>query len=122
LPPAPYWTTYPRRSTLAGGVPVEVFAGEDQGYLVTVEAARSCADGAHQGPALLLSQQPDRRGPLPEQLRDRAVALDHGVWVITDEIYEHLTYEVRSSARCRCRWPELADTCIVVNGVARPTP
>ena len=65
LLPAPYWTTYPEAITLAGGVPVEVFAGEDQGYLVTVEQLEAARTDAHQGAAVLLAVQPDRRGLLP---------------------------------------------------------
>ena len=61
LLPAPYWTTYPEAITLAGGVPVEVFAGEDQGYLVTVEQLEA-ARTPDQGAAVLLAVQPDRRG------------------------------------------------------------
>nr|WP_284289744.1 aminotransferase class I/II-fold pyridoxal phosphate-dependent enzyme [Angustibacter aerolatus] len=61
LLPAPYWTTYPECVRLAGGVPVEVFAGPDQGYLVTVDQARGRPHRAHQGAALLLAVQPDRR-------------------------------------------------------------
>ena len=65
LLPAPYWTTYPEAIRLAGGVPVEVFAGETQGYLVTVEQLEAARTAAHQGPAVLLPVQPDRRGVLP---------------------------------------------------------
>ena len=62
LLPAPYWTTYPEAIKLAGGIPVEVFAGEDQGYLVTVEQLEAARTAADQGAAVLLAVQPDRRG------------------------------------------------------------
>ena len=121
LLPAPYWTTYPEAITLAGGVPVEVFAGEDQGYLVTVEqleAARTprtkallfCSPSATR-PAR--STRPSRSG------RSAQWALEHGVWVITDEIYEHLTYDGAQFSSMPVQVPELADTCIVLNGVAK---
>jgi aspartate aminotransferase len=120
LLPAPYWTTYPEAITLAGGVPVEVFAGEDQGYLVTVdqlEAART-----EHTKALLFCSPSNPTGAVhsPEQVRAIGQwAVDHGVWVITDEIYEHLTYDGAVFSSMPVQVPELADTCIVVNGVAK---
>jgi aspartate aminotransferase len=120
LLPAPYWTTYPEAITLAGGVPVEVFAGEDQGYLVTVdqlEAART-----DRTKALLFCSPSNPTGAVypPEQVRAIGQwALEHGVWVITDEIYEHLTYDDAVFSSMPVQVPELADTCIVLNGVAK---
>ncbi len=120
LLPAPYWTTYPEAIALAGGVPVEVFAGEDQGYLVTVaqlEAART-----PRTKALLFCSPSNPTGAVyrPEQVRAIGQwALEHGVWVITDEIYEHLTYDGAVFSSMPVQVPELADTCIVLNGVAK---
>ena len=73
LLPAPYWTTYPESIRLAGGVPVEVLADETQGYLVTVDAARGGPHRPHEGAAVLLAVQPDRRG-LPAASRSRRSA------------------------------------------------
>jgi aspartate aminotransferase len=120
LLPAPYWTTYPEAITLAGGVPVEVFAGEGQGYLVTVdqlEAART-----ERTKALLFCSPSNPTGAVypPEQVRAIGEwALEHGVWVITDEIYEHLTYDGAVFSSMPVQVPALADTCIVLNGVAK---
>src|SRR5664279_1578526 len=92
--PAPYWTTYPEAIRLAGATPVEVFAGEDQDYLVTVaqlEAART-----DRTKALLFCSPSNPTGSVysPEQVRAiGAWAVEHGIWVIADEIYEHLVYD-----------------------------
>jgi aspartate aminotransferase len=120
LLPAPYWTTYPEAIKLAGGTPVEVFAGEDQGYLVTVEqldAARSPATKA-----LLFCSPSNPTGAVysPQQIREIGRwAVANGIWVITDEIYEHLTYDGVLSVSMPVQVPELAATCVVVNGVAK---
>ena len=120
LLPAPYWTTYPEAARLAGGVPVEVFAGEDAGYLVSVdqlEAART-----DRTKALLFCSPSNPTGAVypPEQVRAIGQwALEHGIWVITDEIYEHLVYDGVRAASMPVEVPELADTCIVLNGVAK---
>jgi aspartate aminotransferase len=120
LLPAPYWTTYPEAIRLAGGVPVEVFAGVDQGYLVTVdqlEAART-----ERTKALLFCSPSNPTGAVysPEQTAEIGRwALEHGIWVITDEIYEHLTYDDAVFTPIVRVVPELADTTIVLNGVAK---
>jgi aspartate/methionine/tyrosine aminotransferase len=120
LLPAPYWTTYPEAIQLAGGVPVEVFAGEDQDYLVTVgqlEAART-----PRTKALLFCSPSNPTGSVYPAEQVRAIgqwALEHGVWVITDEIYEHLVYDGVQAASIVVEVPELADTTVVLNGVAK---
>lgn len=120
LLPAPYWTTYPEAIRLAGGVPVEVFAGEDQGYLVTVdqlEAARTEATKV-----LLFCSPSNPTGAVysPEQVEAIGRwALEHGIWVVTDEIYEHLLYDGASAPSLPVVVPELAETCVVLNGVAK---
>ncbi len=120
LLPAPYWTTYPEAIRLAGGVPVEVFAGADQGYLVTVdqlEAART-----EKTKALLFCSPSNPTGAVYSPEQTEAIgrwALEHGIWVITDEIYEHLTYDDAVFTPIVRAVPELADTAIVLNGVAK---
>ncbi len=119
LLPAPYWTTYPEAIALAGGITVPVVADESQQYLVTVaqlEAART-ADTT----ALILCSPSNPTGAMysPHQLTEIGRwALDHGIWVVTDEIYEHLVYDTQWSSILSVV-PELADQCIVVNGVAK---
>ena len=120
LLPAPYWTTYPEAIKLAGGTPVEVFAGEDQGYLVTVEQLEAAR--TPQTKVLLFCSPSNPTGAVypPEQVRAIGRwAVQHGIWVVTDEIYEHLTYDGARSVSMPVEVPELADTCVVLNGVAK---
>ncbi|HEX2810832.1 MAG TPA: pyridoxal phosphate-dependent aminotransferase, partial [Kineosporiaceae bacterium] len=118
--PAPYWTTYPEAIRLAGGVPVEVFAGDDQGYLVTVdqlEAARTSRTKV-----LLFCSPSNPTGSVYSREQVTAIgewALANGIWVITDEIYEHLTYDGVTATSMPVAVPALADTCVVLNGVAK---
>ena len=118
--PAPYWTTYPEAIALTGATTVEVFAGADQDYLVTVdqlEAARTDATKA-----LLFCSPSNPTGAVYTAAQTKAIgewALEHGIWVITDEIYEHLTYDDAVFTPLLSVVPDLADTCIVVNGVAK---
>ena len=120
LLPAPYWTTYPEAIRLAGGRPVEVLADEHQGYLVTVaqlERART-----PQTQALLLCSPSNPTGAVypPEQVAAIGEwALEHGVWVVTDEIYEHLVYGDAVARSILAEVPALSDTCVVLNGVAK---
>ncbi len=120
LLPAPYWTTYPEAIQLAGGVSVEVLADETQHYLVTVdqlEAART-----DRTKALLFCSPSNPTGAVysPEQVGQIGRwAVAHGIWVVTDEIYEHLTYGDAVSSSIAVETPELADTCLVLNGVAK---
>ncbi|WP_432482361.1 pyridoxal phosphate-dependent aminotransferase [Kineococcus esterisolvens] len=120
LLPAPYWTTYPEAARLAGGVPVEVFAGIEQGYKVTVEQLEAARTPRTK--VLLFNSPSNPTGAVYSPEEVRAVgrwALEHGVWVVTDEIYEHLVYDGRRAASMPVEVPELADTCVVLNGVAK---
>ncbi len=120
LLPAPYWTTYPEAIKLAGGTAVEVFAGEDQDYLVTVEQLEAARTPRTK--ALLFCSPSNPTGSVysPEQVREIGRwAVTSGIWVVTDEIYEHLTYDGERSASMPVEVPELADTCVVLNGVAK---
>lgn len=120
LLPAPYWTTYPESIGLAGGVVVPVVTDESSGYLATVaqlEAART-----PRTKALLFCSPSNPTGAVYPREQVEAIgrwAVEHGIWVITDEIYEHLTYDGASAVSMPVAVPELADTCIVVNGVAK---
>jgi aspartate aminotransferase len=120
LLPAPYWTTYPEAIRLTGATPVEVFAGVDQGYLVTVEQLEAARTPATK--ALLFCSPSNPTGAVysPEQTAEIGRwALEHGIWVITDEIYEHLTYDHAVFTPILRVVPELTDTTIVLNGVAK---
>jgi aspartate aminotransferase len=118
--PAPYWTTYPESIRLAGGVPVEVLADETQDYKVTVaqlEAART-----ERTKMLVFNSPSNPTGAVYDRGEVEAIgrwAVEHGLWVMTDEIYEHLVYDGLQTASMPVVVPELADRCVIVNGVAK---
>jgi aspartate/methionine/tyrosine aminotransferase len=120
LLPAPYWTTYPEAISLAGGVAVEVPADDTSGYLVTVEQLEAARTDRTK--ALLFCSPSNPTGAVyPPELVEAIGrwAVRHGVWVITDEIYEHLVYGDARHVSMPVVVPELADTCVVLNGVAK---
>ncbi|PYY37238.1 MULTISPECIES: pyridoxal phosphate-dependent aminotransferase [unclassified Curtobacterium] len=120
LLPAPYWTTYPEAVRLAGGVPVDVFAGSDQGYLVTVEQLEAARTPRTK--ALLFCSPSNPTGAVYSAEQTRAIgewALEHGIWVISDEIYQDLVYDGITFSGVLEQVPALADTTILVNGVAK---
>jgi len=120
LLPAPYWTTYPEAITLAGGVPTAVPTDERSGYLVTVEQLEAAR--TERTKALLFCSPSNPTGAVyPPDLVEAIGrwALEHGVWVVTDEIYEHLVYGDARHVSMPVAVPELADTCVVLNGVAK---
>ena len=120
LLPAPYWTTYPETIRLAGGVPVEVLADESQNYCVTVEQLEAAR--TEKTKALLVCSPSNPTGAVDSPEAIEAIgrwALEHDLWVITDEIYEHLTYGGAKSTSIPVAVPELADKTVVLNGVAK---
>jgi len=118
--PAPYWTTYPECIKLTGGTAVEVFADETQNYLVTVdqlEAART-----PKTKALLFCSPSNPTGSVYSAEQVKAIgewALEHGIWVIADEIYEHLLYDGATAPSLPVVVPAMADRTIILNGVAK---
>ncbi|WP_293171263.1 pyridoxal phosphate-dependent aminotransferase [Microcella sp.] len=120
LLPAPYWTTYPEVVRLAGGVPVEVFAGADQNYLVTVEQLEAARTPRTKVLLFVSPSNPTGSVYSPEQTKAIGEwALQHGIWVISDEIYQALTYDGVRAVSIVEAVPELAEQCILVNGVAK---
>ena len=118
--PAPYWTTYPEAIILAGGVPVVIDTDAASGFQFTIEQL----DAAYteRTKALLFVSPDNPSGSVSSPEMVKAVgewALDKGVWVITDEIYEHLTYGDHQFVSMPTVVPELANQCIIVNGVAK---
>jgi aspartate/methionine/tyrosine aminotransferase len=118
--PAPYWTTYPEAIALAGGTPVVVETDEETQFKVTVDQL----EAAHtpQTKVLLFVSPSNPTGAVCTPEETRAIgewAVDHGIWVVTDEIYEHLTYGAHAFSSMPVVVPELADTCVVLNGVAK---
>ena len=120
LLPTPYWTTYPEVVKLAGGIPVEVFAGSDQGYLVTVEQLEAARTPRTKVLLFVSPSNPTGAVYSPEQTAEIAAwAEEHGLWVISDEIYQNLTYDGERAASIVEAVPALADRTILVNGVAK---
>jgi aspartate aminotransferase len=117
---APYWTTYPESIQLAGGVPVQVTADESTGYLVSVEQLEAARTPRTK--VLLFNSPSNPTGavyPRAQVERIGRWAVEHGIWVVTDEIYEHLVYDGVEAVSMPVVVPELADTCVVLNGVAK---
>ncbi len=129
LVPTPYWTTYPEAIKLAGGRQVDVFAGSEQGYLVTVEQLEAARTERTKVLLFVSPSNPTGAVYAPEQVKAIGEwALEHGIWVIADEIYQNLTYgslesEVGSPAPRAVSIveavPALANQTILVNGVAK---
>ncbi len=120
LLPAPYWTTYPECIKLAGGVSVEVFADETQNYLVSVEQLEAARTPKTK--AILFCSPSNPTGSVYSPAQVKAIgewALKNNIWVISDEIYEHLLYDGASAPSMPVMVPGLADTCIILNGVAK---
>jgi len=120
LLPAPYWTTYPESIRLAGGIPVEVHTGPEQGYRVTVEQLEAARTPRTK--VLLFCSPSNPTGAVHSPEEVAAIgrwAAEAGLWVVADEIYEHLVYGDARFVSMPVVVPEIADRCIVVNGVAK---
>jgi aspartate aminotransferase len=118
--PAPYWTTYPEAVALAGGVSVVVDTTEETEFKVTVEQLEKVRTPRTKVLLFVSPDNPSGAVYSPEEtIAIGKWAVQHGIWVVTDEIYEHLTYGKHTFASMPTLVPELADTCIIVNGVAK---
>ncbi len=120
LVPAPYWTTYPEVVALAGGVPVAVPTDETTGFHLTVDALEAAVTPATKVLLFVSPNNPTGAVSTPEEVASIGRwAAERGLWVVTDEIYEHLVYGGREFRSMPVAVPELADRCIVINGVAK---
>jgi len=117
---APYWTTYPESIQLAGGVSVVVHTDGASGYLATVDQLEAARTGRTKV-LLFISPSNPTGAVYPPALVEEIGrwAVEHGIWVVTDEIYEHLVYGDAEFVSMPAVVPELADRCVVVNGVAK---
>ncbi|MCB8958377.1 MAG: pyridoxal phosphate-dependent aminotransferase [Nocardioides sp.] len=118
--PAPYWTTYPEAIQLAGGVAVEVLADETQDYKVTVDQLEGARSDRTKVLLFVSPSNPTGSVYTAEEIRAiGAWAEEHQLWVLTDEIYEHLVYDGIETGSLPVLCPDLADHTVVVNGVAK---
>jgi len=120
LLPSPYWTTYPEAIQLADGAPVAVFAGADQDYKVTVDQLEAARTEKTKAVVFVSPSNPTGSVYTPEETASIARwALEHGIWILTDEIYQNLTYDgVRAQSIVEAV-PEVADQTILLNGIAK---
>lgn len=120
LLPAPYWTTYPESIALAGGVTVEVPTDETTGYRTSVAQLEEYVTDRTK--ILVFVSPSNPTGAVYSPAEVEAIgkwAADQGLWVVTDEIYQHLVYGDAEFSSMPALAPELAERCVVVNGVAK---
>jgi aspartate aminotransferase len=120
LLPSPYWTTYPEAIALAGGKTVEVFAGSDQNYMVTVEQLEAAKTSKTK--ALLLCSPSNPTGSVYSKEQIKAIgewALANEIWIVSDEIYQNVIYAGKRAYSVTEVVPEMKDLTIMVNGVAK---
>ena len=120
LLPTPYWTTYPEAIALAGGITVEVPTDIESEFKVTVEQLEAATTPATK--ALFFVSPSNPTGAVYSADEIIAIgqwAIERGIWIIADEIYEHLTYEGHEHHSIRALLPEIEDQCLIVNGVAK---
>jgi aspartate aminotransferase len=120
LLPSPYWTTYPEAIALAGGKTVEVFAGSDQNYMVTVEQLEAARTPKTK--AMLLCSPSNPTGSVYSKEQIKAIgewALANEIWVVSDEIYQNVIYDGKRAYSITEVVPGMKDLTIMVNGVAK---
>jgi len=118
--PSPYWTTYPEAIALAGGKAVEVFAGSDQNYMVTVEQLEKARTPKTK--AMLLCSPSNPTGSVYSKEQIKAIgewALANEIWIVSDEIYQNVIYDGKKAYSITEVVPEMKDLTIMVNGVAK---
>ena len=120
LVPAPYWVSYPEQIRLAGGTVVPVATAAADGYRVSVEQLEAARTAATKALVFVSPSNPTGAVHTPAEIRAIGRwAADTGIWVITDEIYEHLVYDDARFASMPVEVPEIQHRCVVVNGVAK---
>jgi aspartate/methionine/tyrosine aminotransferase len=120
LLPAPYWTTYPESIALAGGRAVAVPTSPESGYRATIDQLEAARTPSTKALVFVSPSNPTGAVYSPEDVAEIGRwAVHHGLWVVTDEIYEHLVYGDAEFSSMPVEVPDLAERCIVVNGVAK---
>jgi len=120
LIPAPYWTTYPEAVYLAGGVAVAVPTSETDGFRLSVDALEKARTPKTKALIFVSPCNPTGAVVHPDQVAEIGRwAAENDVWVLTDEIYEHLVYGGLRHVSLPVVAPEMGDRWVVVNGVAK---
>src|SRR5687768_15294161 len=120
LLPAPYWVSYPEQIRFAGAVPVELPTGVETSFRVTLEQLEAARTERTKALVFVSPSNPTGSVYPPDQVAEIGRwAVEHGIWVITDEIYEHLVYGDAEHVSMPVVVPELRDHCVVINGVAK---
>jgi aspartate/methionine/tyrosine aminotransferase len=120
LIPAPYWVTYPEAVKLAGGIPVEVPTDESTGFKATVDQLEAAI--TERTKLLVFVSPSNPTGAVYDEGETREIgrwAAERGIWVLTDEIYQHLVYGDTPFTSLPAVTPELGDRWVIVNGVAK---
>ncbi len=120
LLPTPYWTTYPEPIALAGGVTVPVLTDAGGGFRVTIDQLDDAR--TERTKAIIFVSPSNPTGAVYPRDEIEAIgrwAVEHDIWVITDEIYEHLVYGDNEHHSLPVVVPEIRDRCVVLNGVAK---
>jgi aspartate/methionine/tyrosine aminotransferase len=118
--PAPYWVSYPEVIRLAGGIPVAIPTTEATGFKASLDDLERARTPATKMLLFVSPSNPTGAVYAPDEVRAIGQwAVDHGIWVLTDEIYEHLVYGDNVFSSMPVEVPELANHCVVVNGVAK---
>jgi aspartate aminotransferase len=120
LLPAPYWTTYPEPIRLVGGTPVVLPTSAASGFRVTVDQLEAALTPRTKALVFVSPSNPSGAVYPPDEVEAIGRwAAERSVWVITDEIYEHLTYGHHTFSSIPTLVPEVRDRCVVLNGVAK---
>jgi len=118
--PAPYWVTFPEAVALAGGVPVPILTTVAGGFRATVEQLEEVRTPRTK--AILFVSPSNPTGAMYSRAEVEAIgryAVERGLWVVTDEMYEHFVYGGRDAPSMPVVVPELADRCVVINAVSK---
>jgi aspartate/methionine/tyrosine aminotransferase len=120
LLPAPYWVSYPEAIKLAGGKVVELPTTEETGFRTPLDQLDAAITDKTKMLLFVSPSNPTGAVYPPDEVRAIGEwAVERGLWVLTDEIYEHLTYGGAKHASMPVLVPELAERCLVLNGVAK---
>lgn len=118
--PAPYWLSYPEMVKVAGGTPVFVETRVDAGFLMTPEQLEAAITDKTVALVMCSPSNPTGMMYSPEQLKAIGeVAIKHGLWIISDEIYEKMVYGDVQQASMASFGPEFYEHTITVNGFSK---